>query len=127
MMKIAVTSQNFRTITPHAGKCRRFLILGRDDQGTLVELDRLDLPKAMAMHEFKGLQHPLFEFDVLLTASAGQGFIRRLQQEQVQVICTSATDPYRAAADYLEGKPLPAVEPHDHHRQKAPVMPKLDS
>ncbi|MEW8693532.1 MAG: nitrogen fixation protein, partial [Candidatus Thiodiazotropha endolucinida] len=25
-MKIAVTSQNFRTITQHAGKTRRFLI-----------------------------------------------------------------------------------------------------
>jgi predicted Fe-Mo cluster-binding NifX family protein len=123
-MKIAVTSQNFRTITPHAGKCRRFLILGQNDQGELVELDRLDLPKEMSMHEFKGLQHPVFDYDVLLTASAGQGFIRRLQQEQVKVICTSETDPYNAADAFLQGKSLPAVESH-HHQQSTPVMPKL--
>ncbi|MCG7992327.1 MAG: nitrogen fixation protein [Candidatus Thiodiazotropha lotti] len=124
-MKIAVTSQNFLTITPHAGKCRRFLILGRNEQGELVELDRLDLPKEMSMHEFKGLQHPLFDSDVLLTASAGQGFIRRLQQERVEVICTSETDPYRAADAFLEGAPLPAVEADAHHQKSAPIMPKF--
>jgi len=26
MMKIAVASQNFRTVTPHAGRTRRFLV-----------------------------------------------------------------------------------------------------
>ncbi|MCG8020940.1 MAG: nitrogen fixation protein [Candidatus Thiodiazotropha lotti] len=124
MMKIAVTSQNFRTITPHAGKCRRFLILGRNKQGELIELDRLDLPKEMSMHEFKGLRHPLFDSDILLTASAGQGFIRRLQQEQVKVICTSETDPYRAADAFLEGEPLPVVEADAHHQKSAPIMPK---
>ncbi|MEW8204490.1 MAG: nitrogen fixation protein [Candidatus Thiodiazotropha taylori] len=125
MIKIAVTSQNFRTITPHAGKCRRFLILGRNEQGELVELDRLDLPKEMSMHEFKGLRHPLFDSDILLTASAGQGFVRRLQQEQVQVICTSETDPYRAAETFLQGQPLPVADAHVHHHQSRPIMPKL--
>ena len=122
-MRIAVTSQNFRTITSHAGKCRRFLILGLNPQGELVELDRLDLPKEMSMHEFKGLNHPIFSSDVLLTGSAGQGFIRRLMQHQVQVLCTSETDPYAAARAVLDGKPLPAAEEHTHHNHGGPVMP----
>lgn len=124
-MKIAVTSQNFRTITAHAGKCRRFLILSRNGDGELVEVDRLDLPKDMSMHEFKGRQHPLFESDVLLTASAGQGFIRRLDQEKTQVICTSETDPYAAASALLDGRPLPAAEQHTHHQPSTPIMPGL--
>jgi predicted Fe-Mo cluster-binding NifX family protein len=121
-MKIAITSQNFRTITAHAGKCRRFLILGRNDQGELVEIDRLDLPKEMSMHEFKGMEHPLFDSDVLLTASAGQGFIRRLQEHNIQVICTSETDPYAAANAFLDGIPLPAAEQHTHHHSSDPVI-----
>ena len=125
-MKIAVTSQNFRTITPHAGKCRRFLILGRNEQQEIVELDRLDLPKEMSMHEFRGLDHPLFNAaDVLLTASAGQGFIRRLNQEDIQVVCTSETDPYAAASAYLEGKSLPPPEEHQHSHHKPAIMPGI--
>ncbi|MES9927747.1 MAG: nitrogen fixation protein [Candidatus Thiodiazotropha sp. 6PDIVS] len=124
-MKIAVTSQNFRTITAHAGKCRRFLILGQNEQGEIVELDRLDLPKEMSMHEFRGLNHPLFESDVLLTASAGQGFIRRLNQEEIQVVCTSETDPYTAASSFLQGETLPAAEQHQHSHKKPTMMPGL--
>jgi predicted Fe-Mo cluster-binding NifX family protein len=90
----------------------------------VVELDRLDLPKAMSMHEFKGQEHPLFEADVLLTASAGHGFVRRLNQHEIQVICTSETNPYAAASAFLEGNPLPAAEQHSHHHKpRRPIMP----
>ncbi|MEJ2423221.1 MAG: NifB/NifX family molybdenum-iron cluster-binding protein [Candidatus Thiodiazotropha sp.] len=126
-MKIAVTSQNFRTITAHAGKSRRFLTYETNAQGELVELTRIDLPKELSIHEYKGLTHPLFEFDILVSASAGQGFINRLAQQGVQVICTSETDPRTAAQAIAEGKPLPAPEPHDHthhhHHHGAPVLP----
>ncbi|MEW8525962.1 MAG: hypothetical protein AB2552_23275 [Candidatus Thiodiazotropha endolucinida] len=45
-MKIAVTSQNYRTITQHAGKTRRFLIYEQDPEtGQAHELDCLNLPK----------------------------------------------------------------------------------
>ncbi|MET0066370.1 MAG: nitrogen fixation protein [Candidatus Thiodiazotropha sp.] len=126
-MKIAVTSQNFRTITAHAGKSRRFLTYETTPQGELVQLARIDLPKEMSIHEYKGPDHPLFEFDVLVSASAGQGFINRLAQQGVQVICTSETDPMSAAQAILAGAPLPAPEAHshDHHDHSAPVMPTL--
>ncbi len=126
-MKIAVTSQNFRTITAHAGKSRRFLTYETNAQGELVELARIDLPKELSIHEYKGENHPLFEFDVLVSASAGQGFINRLSQQGVQVICTSETDPQAAAQAIVQGRPLPAPEAHTHHHHhhSAPVMPTL--
>lgn len=113
-MKIGVTSQNFRTITGHAGKTRRFLVYEADAQGNLREIDRLDLPREMAMHEFDGEHHPLFNLDVLITASCGEGFVRRLAQQGVQVIATSESDPLTAVKRILEGAPLPPPQPHGH-------------
>lgn len=113
-MKIAVTSQNFRTITGHAGKTRRFLIYADDGQGHAVETNRLNLPKNMSMHEFRGAEHPIQMADVLVTAGCGEGFIRRLSQMGIQVIPTSESDPQTAAQAVLEGKPLPPPVPHEH-------------
>ena len=113
-MKIGVTSQNFRTITGHAGKTRRFLIFEPDDQGNPVEVDRLDLPKEMSMHEFRGDEHPVFELDALITAGCGEGFVRRLAQHGVQVIATAEEDPVTAVRKLLDGEPLPPPAPHRH-------------
>ena len=113
-MKIGVTSQNFRTITGHAGKTRRFLVYEPDDQGNPVETERLDLPKEMAMHEFQGMHHPIFDLDVLITGGCGEGFVRRLAQQGVQVIATGETDPLTAVKKVLQGTPLPPPVPHHH-------------
>lgn len=67
-MQIAVTSQNFRTVTGHAGKGRRFLIYEVDGTST-TEVNRLDLPKEMSFHEFGGIAHPLDGTAVLVTHS----------------------------------------------------------
>ncbi|RTZ73783.1 MAG: nitrogen fixation protein [Gammaproteobacteria bacterium] len=113
-MKIGVTSQNFRTITGHAGKTRRFLVYAPDDQGRPVEVERLDLPREMSMHEFRGHDHPLFDLDVLITAGCGEGFVRRLAQHGVQVLATGETDPLTAVEKVLKGEPLPPPQPHRH-------------
>lgn len=123
-MKIAVTSQNFRTITQHAGKTRRFLIYERDPaSGQPHELARLNLPKQMSMHEFQGDNHPIFEMDYLITGSSGQGFIQRMNREGVEVIITSEQDPLTAVTAVLEGRPLPPPEPHIHGHGHPPIMP----
>lgn len=115
-MRIAVTSQNFRTITGHAGKTRRFLILETDGQSEPVEIERLDLPAGLSLHDHHGDDHPLFTLglDAILTQSAGQGFRARMTRHGVAVHATSATDPMRAAADLAAGRVLPAPPPHDH-------------
>lgn len=125
-MKIGITSQNFRTITGHAGKARRFLIIGQDEAGKPIELERLDLPKEMALHEYHGDNHPIFAVDVLISGSCGQGFIQRMTSNGVQVIATSEPDPYHAAHALFSGEPLPPPAPHEHGHghQHNHVMPK---
>ncbi len=125
-MKIAVTSQNFRTITQHAGKSRRFLIFEPDAAtGAAREVARLDLPKEMSLHEFHGENHPLFEMDCLITGSGGQGFIQRMARAGVKVVITGEQDPLAAANAFIEGKPLAPAEPHDHGHHHRPVMPRI--
>ena len=132
-MIVGITSQNFRSITGHAGKTRRFLILGQDEAGKPVELERLDLAKEMSLHEYHGDDHPIFGVDVLISSSCGQGFMQRMAAHGVQVIATSEVDPFRAAEALYSGESLPPAVPHEHgHGHGHPhgtgqtvVMPKL--
>lgn len=111
-MKIGVTSQNFKTITGHAGKTSDFVFSGT--QREAVAIDRLDLPKALSMHEFRGTEHPLDACDVLITAGCGDGFIQRMARRGIRVVTTSETDPATAVTAVLAGLPLPEAEPHRH-------------
>lgn len=117
-MKIGVTSQNFRSITGHAGKARRFIIFEADTtSGEINEIERLDLPKGMDIHSFAGVMHPIEQLDILLTGGCGDGFLRRMAAYGVQVITTSETDPIKAATAVLKGESLPVAEPHTHQHQ----------
>ncbi len=96
-MKIAVASQNFRTVTPHAGRTRRFLVYAAGSDGVIAEVQRLDLPKELAMHDFHGQgAHPLDAMDLLIVGSCGEGFVRRLSERGVRVVTTDETDPITA-------------------------------
>jgi predicted Fe-Mo cluster-binding NifX family protein len=116
-MKIGVSSQNFRTITGHAGKGRRFIVFTVENDREPRESARLDLPIDMSMHGWNGAgEHPLFELDYLITAGCGAGFVRKMGSRNVTVKITSETDPLTAAKALLAGN-LPEREPeaHDHH------------
>ncbi len=117
-MKIGVTSQNYRTITGHAGKARRFLIFATDPtSGEVKEIERLDLPQEMSMHYFSGGPHPIDQVDVLITGGCGAGFMRNMEMRGIKVITTSATDPIQSAQAVLNGEPLPAVAPESNSQQ----------
>jgi len=113
-MLIAVASQNFRTVTGHAGKTRRFLVFDAALCRAPQEIERLDLPKEQSIHEF-GEQgpHPLDAVDVVIAGSAGPGFIARMEARGVRAVTTSETDPIAAIRNYLAGS-LPPAAPHDH-------------
>ena len=113
-MRVAVTSQNFRTVTGHAGKTRRFIIYEADAAGEPVEVERLDLPKEMSMHAWPGGPHPIDVADVLVTAGCGEGFIRKMAARNIRVIRTAETDPEAAARAVFAGEPLPPSEVHTH-------------
>ena len=101
-MKIAVTSQNFRTVTPHAGRTRRFLVYEAAEGGEPVEVERLDLPKELAIHEFHAEgPHPLDAVDVVIAGSFGEGFATRLATRGIVAVATAKADPLEAVKEYL--------------------------
>jgi predicted Fe-Mo cluster-binding NifX family protein len=118
-MKIAVSSQNFRTVTNHAGKARRFIIYTVGEDLQPVETDRLDMPKEMSLHVFGNSSetHPLDAVDVVLSASFGAGFARRMQARGVIASITDKTEPLEAVRDFMmNGQKLPQLCEcnHDH-------------
>ncbi len=103
-MKIAVTSQNFKTITGHAGKTRRFIIFSKNSQGEWLETERLDLPKDMSFHEFNGAEHPVDHVDVMITSGCGQGFIRKMQSRGIEVIISNESVPLNAVTQFIKNR-----------------------
>lgn len=115
-MKIAVTSQNRKTVTGHAGKCRRFWIYDIDDC-EVRDRQLLELAIEETFHErHGGGAHPLDGINVLITGGMGDGLQRRLKQRGILAVATGETDPERAIADWLNGT-LKELPPgcHDHH------------
>ena len=123
-MKIAVASQNRKTVTGHAGKCRKFWIY--DIDGSLV-LDKalLELPLEQSFHESsQSAPHPLDDVNVLISGGMGQGLQFRLKQKGIQALATPETDPDRAVAAWLAGdlEELPAeTHEHGHHQHVVQV------
>ena len=120
-MKIAITSQNRREITEHAGRCRKFWIYEiKNSQVASKEL--LELPREQSFHESSPQDpHPLDEVAVLITASMGPGMVRRLAAKGILGIITDEKDPDAAANAWLAGR-LATRGPgqgcnhdHDHH------------
>jgi len=96
-MKIAVTSQNFRTVTGHAGRARRFLIYDAQPGAEPVEIGRLDLPKELAMHDFHGGgPHPIDDVDIILSQGFGEGFAQRMAKRGILAATTEEADPVAA-------------------------------
>jgi len=123
-MKIAVSSQNFRTITGHAGKCRRFIVYEVQAGGVPAEMARLDLPLEQSFHAFAGGPHPLDGVDALLTGGAGEGMVRKLAQRGIRVVVTGETDPLQAVAELGAGRVKPPAlgdggHGHEHAHEPA--------
>jgi len=111
-MRFAVASQNYRTVTPHAGKTRRFLLFDAVSGSPPVECGRLDLPPDMTLHAFTGGPHPLDMIDVVIAGSAGTGVVARLREHGVIALSTTETDPSIAVSAFLDGT-LPPGGGHD--------------
>jgi predicted Fe-Mo cluster-binding NifX family protein len=113
-MKIAVTSQNRRIITEHAGRCRKFWVFTIEG-GRIINKELLELPKELSFHESHGQQaHPLDGIDVLIAGGMGEGLVKRLERKGIKGLVTKETDPERAVSLYLEGK-LAGEAPHPPH------------
>lgn len=113
-MKIAVTSQNRKTITEHAGRCRKFWVFITENN-KVINRQLLELPKEQAFHESSPHDsHPLDNIDVLIAGSMGQGLVMRLERKGIKGLITKQSDPEQAVLLYLNGS-LDSEQPHHHH------------
>lgn len=88
-MIVGVTSQNKKTVTGHAGKCRKFRVfesIGND----LTEHSLLELGLDETVHAAgSDPKHPIADFDVLITSGCGEGFVRKMQQMNINLVKVS--------------------------------------
>lgn len=102
--QIAVSSQNRKTVTEHAGKCRKFWVFDIL-HGQVTGKNLLELPIEETLHAaIAGQAHPLDEVSVLITAGMGGGLQQRLKQRGILGVVTAQTDLDQAVADFLAGK-----------------------
>lgn len=122
-MKIAVASQNRKTVTAHAGKCRKFWVYeveGGEVQGKSL----LELPIEQSFHASHGeAPHPLDGISALISGGMGMGLKNRLRQKSVVALATAETDPDRAVAAWLNGT-LAELPPERHHAQACAHSPQ---
>ncbi|RAI41383.1 nitrogen fixation protein, partial [Rhodoplanes elegans] len=72
--RVAVASDDYATVTGHAGKARRFLVFETQGDAPPREVARLDLPAELTVHEFQcDGPHPLFQVKAVIAGSAGAG------------------------------------------------------
>lgn len=120
-MKIAVTSQNRRAVTEHAGRCRNFWLFTIENNA-VVDKQLLELPKEQPFHESSVHEpHPLDGIDMLITGGMGSGMLRRLARKNIKGLVTKESDPDTAVSLYLKGELIAEQSaPHagdcrDHH------------
>ncbi len=112
-MRIAVTSQNRRDITEHAGRCRNFWVFDVDG-GQIAARSLLELPKEASFHDSSPhAEHPLDGVDLLIAGSMGEGLQVRLARKGIEAVVTTERDPERAVLLWLADS-LPHAAPHSH-------------
>jgi predicted Fe-Mo cluster-binding NifX family protein len=110
-MKIAVPTQDWTTISGHAGKARNWLLYDLADQRAGAPLPmpaRVELSQEQLPHYFKDAgPHPLDGVELVLAGSAGDGFICHMKKRGAEVVLTGETDPATALALLSNGEALP--------------------
>ncbi len=102
-LRIALCSQNRKTLTGHAGKCRKFWIYTVYD-GIVQERELLELPLEQALHSTADSDaHPLDGVDVLIAGSMGSGLQARLRARGVLPRISDLSELDAAVAAFLSG------------------------
>ncbi|MCW2243528.1 NifB/NifX family molybdenum-iron cluster-binding protein [Azospirillum canadense] len=118
-MRIAVGTQDYRSIATHGGRTRRFLVYEAEAGRDPVEVKRIELAEDEVLHlAGDGRPHPIDEVSVVITGSSGQGFINHMRRRGIEPVTTTETDSVQAIRDHLAGvvKTAPEPEfPHEHH------------
>lgn len=110
-MKIAIATKDFTAVSGHAGQSRQWLVydLSSHQANQLLPAPRrIDLAKEQVLHVFEdNAPHPLDGVDLVVCASAGDGFIRHMKKRGTEVLLTGESDPAVAITRILAGEALP--------------------
>ena len=110
-MKIAIATKDFATVSSHAGQTRQWLVYDLTEHSANQLLPaplRVDLEKEQVLHVFDdNAPHPLDGVDIVVAASAGDGFIRHMKKRGTEVLLTGETDPAVAITRIVAGEALP--------------------
>jgi predicted Fe-Mo cluster-binding NifX family protein len=114
-MQIAVTSQNRKTISEHAGKCRKFWIYDLE-KGVVTGKRLVEVSMEQSLHASSGLlAEPLAEINILITGGMGPGLHERLMQSGILPVITMEEDPDAAVTAMLSNR-LPRLPvPRRHY------------
>jgi predicted Fe-Mo cluster-binding NifX family protein len=106
-MRIAIASKDFTEVSSHAGQTRHWLVY---DSNRPDDPERVTLEKEQLIHYFKDDgPHPLDGVELVIAASAGDGFIRHMAKRGAEVVLTGEKDAKRALSAVLVGEVLPDV------------------
>jgi predicted Fe-Mo cluster-binding NifX family protein len=110
-MKIAIATKDFTAVSGHAGQTRQWLLYDLSNHRSSQLLPaprRVDLDKEQVLHVFEDdAPHPLDGIDIVVCASAGDGFIRHMKKRGAEVLLTGESDPVLAISRILAGEALP--------------------
>lgn len=107
-MKIAIATEHFEHVAGHAGKAADWLVFDCEPGQPLPDPARIVLEKPQLMHYWKDDgSHPLDGVEIVVAASAGEGFIRHMHKRGAEVLLTGEDDPVAALKCVLAGEVLP--------------------
>ena len=101
-LRIAVSSQNRKTVTDHAGRCRKFWVYEvRQNKVDNKVLRELTLEQTLHSSQL-GEDHPLDDVHVLITAGMSPFLYQRLQRSGIRGFVTDQSDPDLAVQTLLQ-------------------------
>jgi len=111
VMKIAIATKDWLTVSGHAGQARCWLLYdlapGQADEPLPAPV-RIELAKEEVLHHFRDdAPHPLDGVEIVVAGSAGDGFVRHMKRRGAEVLLTGESDPSAALARILAGEALP--------------------
>jgi predicted Fe-Mo cluster-binding NifX family protein len=116
--RVAITAQNKKKISGHAGHCKNYLVYTIDDSGSYTH-KLITLEDNETLHyTFHDDPSPkphniIFDMDVLLTQGIGQGAINRLAERNVTAYIIEEEEPEIAIKKLIDGT-LEAFAPVNH-------------
>lgn len=110
-MKIAVPTRDWQTVAGHAGQARHWFVWDLAALAPGADLPaprRVELAKDEVLHHFHDDRpHPLDGVELVIAASAGDGFVRHMKARGADVVLTGEPDPHAALRRLAAGEALP--------------------